>query len=292
MNWLTLSIEVPRERAGVAEDALLESGALSVTLSDAGETPVMENAPGETPLWSRVRLSGLYPAQADPDDTRLRLAAALGDQNLTVQRVDLPDREWTRTWMDRFGPMRFGERLWIVPRDSGRPDPDGTILRLDPGLAFGTGTHPTTALCLEWLDAHPPRGKVVVDYGCGSGVLGIAAALLGAARVLCVDHDPQALDATRDNALVNGVQGSIRALAPAELPAIRCQVILANILYQPLAGLAGRFAGLAEPGGSLVMSGVLPAQVDDLIEVYRDAFGEFDTAVREDWARVTANRLN
>lgn len=292
MTWQTLSIDVPREQAEAAEDALLASGALSVTLSDAGDDPVLETPPGETPLWPHVRLSGLFPADADPDHARVELAAALGDQGIDVERVELPDREWTRAWMDRFGPMRFGERLWIAPRDA-VPAPGGAItLRLDPGLAFGTGTHPTTALCLEWLDAQPPRGLDVLDFGCGSGVLGIAAALLGAGRVWCVDHDRQALSATKENALANGVATRIHVLAPDELPGEQADLVLANILYQPLLDLAPRIRALVKPGARLVMSGILEAQAEALIEAYRDAFHGFETTSRDGWARVAANRLD
>lgn len=292
MSWQTLSIEVSRERSADAEDAFLASGAMSVTLCDAGDDPVLETPPGETPLWPRVRLSGLYPADADPERARLELAAALGDQGLRVDFATLPDREWVRAWMDRFGPMRFGARLWIVPRGSRAPDARAVTLHLDPGLAFGTGTHPTTALCLEWLDAHAPRGLEVLDYGCGSGVLGIAAALLGASRVWCVDHDVQALRATRENARVNGVEDRIRVCAPAELPPSGHELILANILFQPLLELAPRFASLATRGGALVMSGVLEPQAASLVAAYAGAFEGFETATREGWARVAADRLD
>lgn len=292
MSWLTLSIEVERGRVEAAEAALLDSGALSVTLSDAGDSPLLENAPGETPLWPSVRLTGLFPADADPDGVRLRLAATLGDRGLAVTRMDLPDREWTRAWLDRFGPMRFGRRLWIVPRGTAVPGPEAVAVRLDPGLAFGTGTHPTTALCLEWLDAHPPRGLTVLDYGCGSGVLGIAAACLGATEVLCVDHDPQALAATRDNAAVNGVQDAVHAFDPDDLPRARVDLILANILHQPLLALVPSFAERLVPGGPLVMSGILPGQADELVAACRPLFGGFSTEVRDGWARVSAHRLH
>lgn len=292
MDWQTLSIEVPRERSDVAENALLECGALSVTLGDAGDDPVLETAPGETPLWPRVRLSGLFPAEADPDRTRIMLAAALDREHIELEHAALPDREWTRAWMDRFGPMRFGDRLWIVPRGHECPDRDAVAIELDPGLAFGTGTHATTALCLEWIDAQSWQGRSVVDYGCGSGVLGIAAARLGAARVTCVDHDPQALVATRDNARANAVSDRIETRAPGEPYDEPVDVVLANILFQPLTGLVSRFAALLAPGGTLVMSGVLDDQVAALQDRYRSRFGGFEKGTRDGWARVRANRLD
>lgn len=290
MDWLALSIEVPRDRAERAEQTLEECGALAVTLSDAGDAPVLETAPGETPLWPTVRLTGLYARGTDPDGVRQALAAALDDAGAALESVALADREWTRAWMDRFGPMRFGDRLWILPRRAKEPAGDGVYVRLDPGLAFGTGTHTTTALCLEWLDAHSVTGATVIDYGCGSGVLGIAAARLGAARVWCLDHDPQAITATRDNARVNGVSERLHVCGPGEMPAINADVLLANILFQPLLELGQRFASSLAPGGRLVMSGLLDTQAGPLVDGYRDHFTDFRITTRDGWSRVTAVR--
>lgn len=290
MDWLALSIEVPRDHSGLAEEALLASGAQSVTLKDAGDDPVLETAPGETSLWPTVRLTGLYAPDADPEAVRLSLTGALGEQGVALQSALLPDREWTRAWMDRFGPMRFGERLWVVPRQAAEPPGDGVVIRLDPGLAFGTGTHATTALCLEWLDANPMKGARVIDYGCGSGILGIAAARLGAECVWCVDHDRQALSAARDNASANGVSDRVRVHTAESLPDIQADVLIANILFQPLVDLARRFASLLTPGGRLVMSGVLDTQAPALIEACRDDFTAFQVARRDDWSRVSAER--
>lgn len=290
MNWLALSIEVPHNQADPAEHALETSGAFSVTLSDAGDDPVLETAPGETRLWPTVRLTGLYAPDTDPEDVRLKLAAALGEVGVTMESSMLADREWTRAWMDRFGPMRFGQRLWIVPRQADEPDTDGVFIRLDPGLAFGTGTHATTALCLEWLDANPPGGARVIDYGCGSGVLGIAAARLGAESVWCVDHDRQALNATRDNAADNGASACLRVCAPSDMPAVQADLLMANILFQPLKELAGEFAWRTKPGGHLVMSGLLEAQAQHLVATYDRHFEDFKVTTRDGWSRVVAHR--
>lgn len=290
MDWLALSIEVPRDQSDRAEDALHASGALSVTLSDAGDSPVLETAPGETPLWPRVRVTGLYAHDADPEEVRLALAAGLGEQGVTVDSLPLADREWTRAWMEGYGPMRFGDRLRVVPTQAREPTGDDVVIRLDPGLAFGTGTHATTALCLEWLDANPVAGARVVDYGCGSGILGIAAARLGAAGVWCVDHDPQALAATRDNARINDVSDRLQVCAPEEMAHIEADVLLANILLQPLLALSKQFASWAAPGGRLVMSGLIEHQARPLIAGYREHFTDFEVATREGWSRVTARR--
>lgn len=290
MEWLALSIEVPHKQADPAEQALETSGALSVTLSDAGDDPVLETAPGETRLWPSVRLTGLYAPDTDPEDVRLKLAAALGEEGVAMESSVLADREWTRAWMDRFGPMRFGERLWIVPRQADEPDADGVFIRLDPGLAFGTGTHATTALCLEWLDANPPSGARLIDYGCGSGVLGVAAARLGAESVWSVDHDRQALVATRDNAADNDVSACLRVCAPEAMPDGQADVLMANILFQPLEELAGEFASRTKPGGHLVMSGLLEAQAQHLVATYDRHFEDFEVTTRDGWSRVVARR--
>lgn len=293
MSWVNYSVEVPRTQAEAAEAALEQAGAQSVSVMNARAEPVLETAPGETRLWDRVRLMGLFPGEADPDAVRLRLAAQLGDAGLGAEAVRLEDRDWSRVWLDRLVPMRFGNRLWIVPGPHEPPAAPGSVpVKLDPGLAFGTGTHPTTALCLEWLDANPPDGVTVIDYGCGSGVLGLAAAALGAESVWCTDHDPQALAATRDNAERNGFQSRIRVVAPADVPRIQADALLANILLQPLVSLRGRFTSLLRPGGRLLVSGMLDEQVRALIDHYRGSFHGFETTTRDGWSCVSAFKLD
>ena len=192
--------------------------------------------------------------------------------------------------MRDFNPMRFGSRLWICPSWSEAPDPQAVNLRMDPGLAFGTGTHPTTALCLEWLDANPVAGKVVIDYGCGSGVLAVAAALLGARTVYAVDNDPQALLATEENAERNGVRASIKTSAPENFSASSVDILLANILANPLLELESDFARRVRPNGVCVLSGILAEQADDITAGYQRDFEHFQTAQRDDWVRISARR--
>jgi ribosomal protein L11 methyltransferase len=291
-HWTELCISVPRDETAAAEAALEALGALSITLQDDADDPVLEPGPGQTPLWPTVRLRGLFAGDTD----RARILAGLRELNAAqrpgnVQFRDVGERDWTRAWMDRFRPMRFGRRLWIVPGGMTAPEaPDAVVIHLDPGLAFGTGTHPTTALCLEWLDAHPPQGAAVIDYGCGSGILAVAAALLGAERILAVDNDPQALAATQENARKNGVGNRIVVAAPDALPEFQADVLLANILAGPLVALAPRFAGLLRSGGSLVLSGILDSQADTVAAAYADAFDMAPPVQREEWVRLDGLR--
>ena len=214
MNWQQFVMDLDGLDADAVEMVLERHGAQSVTLTDAGDRPVLEPAPGETPLWSQSRITGLFAADADID-------ALIGDIETTFQidrcpehRVEtIADRAWEREWLKDFGPMQFGRRLWVLPGDAAAPD-DAVTVRLDPGLAFGTGTHPTTALCLEWLDRLKLEGRTVLDYGCGSGILAIAALKLGAASAVAMDIDPQAVLATKDNATNNGVADSRKETTP------------------------------------------------------------------------------
>ncbi len=288
MPWLEARIAVPRADVAIAEEVLEALGALAVTLEDEGDQPVLEPDPGSTPLWPVVQLCGLFEAGAD----RQQIAAML----LNVPGVDRPervrwnevgDRDWSRAWLDRFRPMRFGRRLWIVPGGmAAEPAPDNIEVHLDPGLAFGTGTHPTTALCLEWQDGHELAGLQVVDYGCGSGILGIAAALLGAARVVCVDNDPQALEATMVNAARNGVAALILCASPAEFDVTAADVVLANILAQPLIELAPLLTASLRPGGALVLSGLLEEQRGLVLAAYADHCVLTGSQEREGWLRL------
>lgn len=292
MPWLRFSLNVRADEAPRFEQALLEAGAVSVTLEDAADQPVYEPAPGTTPLWNHTRVVGLFEADTDADAVVQALCAVLHVATLPPYQVEtLEDREWVRAWMDDFRPMRFGSRLWVVPSGYEAPDPQGVNILLDPGLAFGTGTHPTTALCLEWLDAHPPLGKLVVDYGCGSGILGIAALKSGARHVWAVDNDPQALVATEDNAQKNGIALSdLYPCEPDQLPPLAADLILANILAEPLIALAPHLAGLTAPGGCIVLSGILESQADQVRQTYAAWFDMAAPTVREGWVRLEGKR--
>jgi ribosomal protein L11 methyltransferase len=290
MAWLQLRIRTPHQRVEMVEDLLFAHQAVSVTLEDAADQPLLEPGPGETPIWDDVEVVGLFIAEdTDPDILRASLDAQLPGECGQVQFEDLPERDWVRAWMDRFQPMRFGERLWIVPSHLAPPDPTAVNLLLDPGLAFGTGTHPTTALCLQWLDAHPPKNLRVLDYGAGSGVLAVAAAKLGASDVIAIDNDPQAVTASHDNATRNQVR--ITAGLPDSLAATDVfDVVLANILASILIQLAPTLTAHCKVGGRLVLSGILVDQADDVMAAFPN-FEFAPIAQQEDWVRLDAMRL-
>ncbi len=272
MSWLQLRLEGRRDTVAHLEDLLLATGSVAVTLEDCADDPVLEPAVGETPLWQSVRLTGLY--RADTDMTAV--LAQFPDEVLTQahHRIEiLEDRDWEREWMQHYQPARFGQRLWVCPSWLEPPDPDAVNLLLDPGLAFGTGTHPTTALCLAELDALDLAGTSVVDYGCGSGILALAALKLGAARALGVDNDPQALAASRDNARRNHIDDSRLALClPGDgvtSPWLdNTDVVIANILAGPLLDLRDTLLGFMQQGSVLLLSGLLDTQADEVCDHY------------------------
>ncbi len=284
-----MSIDVGARDPAPYENALLELGALSVTLEDAADDPVLEPAPGEMPLWPTVIVKALFDASADPRRLAQGLERRLPDAP-APHFEQLEDRAWEREWLRDFRPMRFGRRLWICPGGLPAGDPDGLRIELDPGLAFGTGTHPTTALCLEWLESADVAQRAVVDYGCGSGILAIAAARLGASSVLAVDIDPQALTATRQNAERNSVGERITATAEPELCAASADVVVANILATPLVSLAPRFAGACRTGGSIALSGILLEQSNAVTAAYRPWFDIALSATRDGWALLSGAR--
>lgn len=292
MPWLEISISVAQEATAAAELAFEQLGALAVTLEDDADNPVLEPGAGMTPLWPAVHVRGLFDAGADRENIIESLRAVPGAERPDRLRWrEVGDQDWERAWMDRFAPMRFGNRLWIVPGGMQIPfDPDNIEIRLDPGLAFGTGTHPTTALCLEWLDGHEVNDRTVVDYGCGSGILGLAAALKGAARVICVDNDPQALEATRDNAGRNGVSHLIECLSPEEYEKGPADIVLANILAGPLVNLAPELLQSLRPGGSLVLSGILEDQAGEVQAAYENHLSALTVKLLEGWVRIQGTR--
>ena len=284
-------VHVTTRNSETVEDALLELGALSVTLADAADTPVLEPAPGETPLWPELIVTGLFEAEQDLEAVRETLLqqGLAGATQIRLER--LGERCWERAWLDDFAPMRFGQRLWVSPHEADAVWPaDAVVLRMDPGLAFGTGTHPTTRLCLQWLDGADLSGAYVIDYGCGSGVLAVAAALLGAASVQAYDIDPQAITATRDNARANGVEDRIRLLPPDQPPHTAADIVLANILAGTLITLAKPITALVKPGGCLVMSGILSEQAQSVTDAYAEQF-LLNAANSEAWVRLDGRRF-
>jgi ribosomal protein L11 methyltransferase len=295
MPWIQLQIPADPDNADQLEDLLMEMGAEAVSMEDAADQPLYEPDPGTTPLWHQTSVTGLFGSERDIEE----LCAAVKDAWHQQTQQSLPDidvtlvedKDWEREWMDDFKPLRFGERLWIVPSWHDAPDPHAANLLLDPGLAFGTGTHPTTALCLEWLDGQDVESRQVIDYGCGSGILGLAALLLGADHVIGVDTDPQALEASRENARRNKVEdGRLDLFLPADEPDTMADIMLANILAQPLIGLAPRLAAKVKPGGHLVLSGILSNQAREVMEAYEPWFIMDEPEQREEWIRLTGRR--
>jgi ribosomal protein L11 methyltransferase len=291
MPFLQLVLDLRAAEVGRFESACLLAGAISVSLSDAEDSPILEPRPGETPLWAKVRLTALFEANHDPHEVAALVGSAIGGELPTHRFEALADRAWEREWLKDFRPLRFGRRLWVCPH--GVPPPrsaeDPVIVWLDPGLAFGTGTHPTTALCLEWLDAAPLREREVIDYGCGSGILGIAALKLGARSVLSVDVDPQALTSAADNAQRNQVFDRMRVGTP-EQARESADVLLANILSGPLIELAPRFASLVRPGGALVLSGILESQTAAVTLACAPWFDMGTFATRDSWVCLNGER--
>jgi len=282
--------------ADSVEDALQELGACSITLVDRGDEPILEPKPGEMRLWSDTLVRALFAAADDAAHGgtlgRMHvLAARLGPHITRTARIkSVEDREWERVWLVDWKSLRFGRRLWVCPTAAAAPeDPDAVVVRLDPGLAFGTGTHPTTALCLQALDSLPLAGRTLIDYGCGSGILAIAAVKLGAARAVAVDLDPQALLATRENAARNSVSDRIETLAvPARLMPADC--VVANILAGPLVELAPVLSAACAPGADLLLSGLLKRQAYEVKAAYADGFDRIKVIERDDWCCIHAKR--
>ena len=295
--FLELSFDLGGLDADSAERAACACGAFAVTFVDARDDPVLEPAPGEMPLWATTRVKCLFPTAAAhepavPATVASALAATLGIDVSRIETRLLADRPWEREWLKDFHAMRFGRRLWVCPHHEHVSAPDAVVVALDPGLAFGTGTHASTALCLTWLDAHFPesQGAKVIDYGCGSGVLAIAAARLGAAEVHAHDIDPQALIATADNAAANDVLTRLHLHASAATLPVGTDVLLANILAAPLCALAPRFAALLRPGAQVVLAGLMAHEAAEVTAAYRACFDVVQFGEREGWACLTGRR--
>lgn len=277
------------------ETVFVRNGACSVTLSDAGDDPVLEPGIGETPLWADTRITGLFPETADLARLESDLLEELDLEALPPHRVEaLADRPWEREWLKDFAPMCFGRRLWICPGDHEINAANAVVLNLDPGLAFGTGTHPTTALCLEWLDSLPLQEKTVLDFGCGSGILALAAIKLGCAAASATDNDPQAVTATWQNALRNEVSDRLTVQHSSRPIEGRFDVVVANILAGPLIELAENISSAVADAGFVTLSGVLYEQVEEVMAAYEPWIKFLPAVCREQdgqtWARLTGTR--
>lgn len=287
MAWHQVSVITNELTAPELADVFSDLGAVSVTFMDAEDEPVYEPGIGETKIWSRTQVVALYELEAEPELIK----------TLVIQRFDpillnswhyepVADQAWERAWMEHFKPMKFADRLWVCPTGQEQHEAGSVCLILDPGLAFGTGTHPTTALCLEWLASHDLTGKTVIDYGCGSGILAIAALLLGAKQAYAVDIDPQALTATRDNAEKNQVQDRIECFLPNNFNPRQADVVLANILAKPLIEMASSICSLVGNTGQLVLSGILLEQAQSVLDAYQAEMAFGPITQNQDWVRL------
>ncbi len=288
MVWRQFVMELDGLDPELVERTLEEQGALAVTLTDAGDAPVLEPKPGETPLWVQTRVTALFDHDRDMTAVTAALRTAVSPHELPRVRLEnLEDRVWEREWLQDFTSMRFGRRLWVAPHHESVDAEDAVVVRLDPGLAFGTGTHPTTALCLEWLDSAPLAGAKLLDFGCGSGILAIAGLLLGATEATVVDIDRQALTATRNNAATNGVEHRVRFEPEVD---VHYDVVIANILAQPLIENVLPITEQLCPGGKLALSGILSSQADDVVDAFSRRIAFDPRRSSGDWTLLTGTR--
>lgn len=292
MPWIQLRVTTTEEKAEQVSDMLMGWGAQAVSFLDAHDTPIYEPMPGEVIYWTNTVVVGLFDAEHPMDKVVNQLkqvAFFKGEPNFKLEQLE--DKDWEREWMDNFHPIKFGQRLWVCPSWRDIPDPTAVNVMLDPGLAFGTGTHPTTALCMQWLDATIKPEQTVVDFGCGSGILGIAALKLGAKRVIGVDIDPQAIEASTANAKRNNVEGQIELYLPKDQPKdFQADVVVANILAGPLAELKDIISAYVKPGGLLALSGILESQAQSVIDAYSNEFSFDPIAVQDEWVRLSARK--
>lgn len=292
MPWLQLKIITPRRFVESLEDSLLAAGAASVTLEDNADQPILEPGLGETPLWDNVKMTGLFDAEINITKATAIAERKFGNKLPEHKWEQLEDKDWEREWMENYHAIRCGERLWICPSWQQPPEPDKVNLMLDPGLAFGTGTHPTTFMCMQWIDQQDFTGLDIMDYGCGSGILGIATLLMGARKVIGVDIDPQALLATTENAKRNNLpEDAMPVFLPKDCPQIKADIMLANILAGPLAELAPALNAMTKIGGKICLSGILAIQADAVKTAYAVWFDFDPIAMQEEWVRLTATKV-
>ncbi len=288
MSWHQISVITDKPTATKVSDFFTELGAVSVTYMDAEDKPVYEPAPGETKIWEHTKVIALFELDAEPELVKTVLYGQFSVEQLTDWSTEiLEDQTWERAWMEHYQPMKFADRLWVCPTDQEVSEAGTICLTLDPGLAFGTGTHATTALCLEWLASHDLTDKIIIDYGCGSGILAVAALLLGAKQVHAIDIDPQAITATLANAEKNQVQNKIKCYLPEEFVAFQADTVVANILAQPLCELSSSISKLVKPFGQLVLSGILNEQADIVIAAYQQHGIQMQVPISQgDWCRL------
>ena len=290
-DWRQFTMNLDLLQADQVEQVFARHGAQSVTLSDAGDTPVLEPPPGEAPLWADTKISALFPAEIDLEALCDDLRQSFGVDRLPAAEIEtLEDRDWEREWLRDFQPMRFGERLWVSPLHMPVVQPDAIVVRLDPGLAFGTGTHETTALCLEWLERQDLQGKRILDVGCGSGILSIAALKLGAKSAHAIDIDTQAITASKQNATVNGVIERLELSADGRDFAGEYDIVVANILAGTLIAMAGDLSKRTMHGGLLALSGILSGQVDDVCSAFMRWITLEPAEQRNDWVCISGTR--
>lgn len=292
MAWHQISLISDEQTAPNMADFFDQLGAVSVTYMDAEDEPVYEPAIGETKIWSNTQVIALFELDAELERIKQQFNQQFAGANFrNWQYEEIGDQAWERVWLEYYHPMKFANKLWVCPTEQQQHEPGTVCLILDPGLAFGTGTHPTTALCLEWLASHDLSGKTVIDYGCGSGILAIAAVLLGAKIAHAVDIDPQALTATQDNAIKNGVQDKIICYLPEQFPAVKADIVLANILAKPLCDMAGVISNLLLAEGDLVLSGILFEQAESVSVAYQHQAITMQPAVQQDdWVRLVGSK--
>jgi len=287
MSWLQIAVNTTKDNAERAEDCLFSAGAQTVTLTDAVDQPILEPGVNEVPIWNAVVITGLFDFDNNQQTLLDLINHCLIDIEHTCNSEILEDQNWTRAWMDHFHAMQFGQRLWVCPLHVEPPEPEAVNLRLDPGLAFGTGTHPTTSLCLRWLDENIKAQETLLDYGCGSGILAIAACMLGIDHADGVDIDPQALTATHDNAETNLVRKKIKTFLPDDYQKQHSEtqydIVVANILSGPLAELAPTLTAHTKTNGHIVLSGILKEQANTVLDTYSEFFNMDAPVIEEDW---------
>ena len=291
MDWLQISFQIEKSQADLISEVLTGLGSLSITYSDTLDDAIYEPPVGQTPLWDNVTVNALFSTDVNQEDIKASIFEICNVNALTS--FILKDRVWEDECKKDFHSMKFGENLWVCPSWESQAElpSDAIIINMDPGLAFGTGSHQTTSLCLEYLDNNPPKNIDVIDFGCGTGILAIAAAKLGALRVLAIDNDPQAIISSKDNVINNQCESIIKTIhSKNEIDFEGCDLLIANILTNPLIKLAPTFAALVNPDGELLLSGILKKQVDRVVGCYSEYFTNLEVSNIDEWYRVTGTR--